>query len=85
MCRGIGRDYIYPEMKAIKLAAILSFIAIAFSSGVMAQKKKIPTNPFKFRDAVTRKPIPEVLVLPRHRSAQGIFLAPEEREAATAL
>jgi hypothetical protein len=64
-------------MKAIKLAAILSFIAIAFSSGVMAQKKKIPKNPFKFRDAVTGKPIPEVLVLPRYRSAMGIALAPE--------
>jgi hypothetical protein len=64
-------------MKAIKLAAVLSFIAIAFSSGVMAQKKKIPENPFKFRDAVTGKPIPEVLVLPRYRSAKGIFLAPE--------
>jgi hypothetical protein len=70
-------------MKALKLAAILSFIAIAFSSGVMAQKMKIPENPFKFRDAVTRKPIPEVLVLPRYRSAKGIFLAPEGPAIAT--
>jgi hypothetical protein len=77
LCRGIGRYYNYHEMKAIKLAAILSLIAIAFSSGVMAQQKNIPKNPFKFRDAVTRKPIPEVLVLPRYRSAKGIFLAPE--------
>jgi hypothetical protein len=77
LCRVIGRYYIYNDMKAIKLAAILSFVAIAFSSGAMAQQKKIPKNPFKFRDAVTGKPIPEVLVLPRYRSAKGIFLAPE--------
>ena len=70
-------------MKALKLAAILSVIAISFASGVMAQKKKIPENPFKFRDAVTRKPIPEVLVLPRYRSAKGIFLAPEGPAIAT--
>jgi hypothetical protein len=70
-------------MKAIKLSAFLSLIAIAFSSGVMAQKKEIPTNPFKFRDAVTGKPIPEVLVLPRYRSAKGIFVAPEGPAKAT--
>jgi hypothetical protein len=70
-------------MKAIKLAAILSLVAIASASGVMAQKKKIPKNPFKFRDAVTGKPITEVLVLPRYRSAKGIFLAPEGPAKAT--
>jgi len=70
-------------MKAIKLAAILCFIAIAFPSGVMAQKKKIPKDPFKFRDAVTGKAIPEVLVLPRYRSARGIFVAPEGPAKAT--
>ncbi|MEA2205161.1 MAG: hypothetical protein QOE77_1937 [Blastocatellia bacterium] len=38
LCRGLGRYDIYRPMKAIKLAAVLSFIAIAFSSGVMAQQ-----------------------------------------------
>ena len=64
-------------MKSIKLIAILSFIAFSFSSGVLAQQRKIPKNPFRFSDAVTEKPIPEVLVLPRYFSAKGIFIAPE--------
>ena len=43
----------------------------------MAQQKKIPKNPFSFSDAVTGKPIPDVLVLPRYGSAMGIGIAPE--------
>ena len=70
-------------MKSIKLIAILSFIAVSFSSGVLAQQRKIPKNPFRFRDAATGKPIPEVLVLPRYFSAKGIFIAPEGPANAT--
>jgi len=69
-------------MKSIKLIAILFVTAICFSSGV-AQQKKIPKNPFKFSDAVTRKPIPEVLMIPRYYSATGIFIAPEGPAKAT--
>lgn len=64
-------------MKPIKLIAILAFIALSVSSEANAQQKKIPKNPFKFSDAVTGKPIPEVLVIPRYSSAKGIFIAPE--------
>ena len=64
-------------MKAIRIIGILSLIAVSFSSGVMAQQERIPKNPFRFTDAVTGKPIPEVLVLPRYFSAKGIFMAPE--------
>jgi len=66
-------------MKSIKLIAILSFVAISFllHSEVVAQQRKIPRNQFKFSDAVTGKPIPEVLVIPRYYSAKGIFIAPE--------
>ena len=66
-------------MKSIKLIAILSFVAISFllHSEVVAQQRKIPKNPFKFTDAVTGKPTPEVLVIPRYYSAKGIFIAPE--------
>jgi hypothetical protein len=70
-------------MKLIKLIPILSLIAISFSSDVLAQQKKIPKNPFRFSDAVTGKPIPEVLVLPRYSSAKGIFIAPEGPAKAT--
>jgi hypothetical protein len=72
-------------MKSIKLIAILSFVAISFvfHSEVFAQQKKIPTNRFKFSDAVTGKPIPEVLVIPRYYSATGIFIAPEGPAKAT--
>ena len=40
-------------MKAIRIIAILSLIAVCFSSGVFAQHEKIPKNPFRFTDAVT--------------------------------
>lgn len=70
-------------MKAIKIVAILSLIAVSFSSGVVAQQEKIPKNPFRFTDAVTGRPIPEVLVLPRYSSAKGIFVAPEGPAKAT--
>jgi len=61
----------------------ISFIAVSFSPEVLAQQKKIPKNPFRFSDAVTGKPIPEVLVLPRYSSAKGIFIAPEGPAKAT--
>ena len=70
-------------MKAIRIIGILSFIAVSFSSGVMAQQERIPKNPFRFTDAVTGKPIAEVLVLPRFSSAKGIFIAPEGPAKAT--
>ena len=70
-------------MKAIRIIAILYLIAVSFSSGVVAQHSKIPKNPFWFTDAVTGRPIPEVLVLPRYSSAKGIFVAPEGPAKAT--
>ena len=70
-------------MKAIRIIGILAFVAVSFSSGVMAQQSKIPKNPFRFTDAITGKVIPEVLVLPRYSSARGIFIAPEGPAKAT--
>lgn len=64
-------------MKLINLIAISSLIALAVPSGVRTQQRKIPKNAFKFTDAVTGKPIPEVLVMPRYTSVIAIGIAPE--------
>lgn len=64
-------------MQAFKVFVSFSFVVLSVCPGALAQQRKIPKNPFAFTDAVTRKPIREVLILPRYCSGFAIGIAPE--------
>lgn len=61
-------------MKTINSASTFLCVVLflLIHSNIAAQPKKIPQDAFQITDALTGKPIPEVLVLPRYSSLGGI-------------